>query len=59
MDLQVGLNTTVFSSNLGSVADAFALLEGLEAVMAQNPDQTLKSCIKYAKQWRTGASYLN
>lgn len=42
---------------LGSVADAFTLLEGLEGMMAKYPDQTLKACIKYAKQWRTGISY--
>ena len=38
----------------GSVADAFALMEGLEQVMAKYPKQTLKSCINYAKEWRTG-----
>ena len=36
------------------MADAFALMEGLEAVMSKYPNQTLKSCINYAKQWRTG-----
>ena len=29
-------------------------MEGLEAVMSKYPNQTLKSCINYAKQWRTG-----
>ena len=41
---------------LGSVADAFTLLEGLENLMVKYPDQTLKACIKYAKQWRTTRS---
>jgi len=36
------------------VADAFTLLEGLEQVMSKYPKQTLKSCISYAKEWRTG-----
>lgn len=44
-------------NSLGSVADAFTLLEGLEGMMAKYPDQTLKACIKYAKQWRTGITY--
>ena len=38
-----------FCGFAGSVADAFALMEGLEAVMAKYPKQTLKSCISYAK----------
>lgn len=29
-------------------------MEGLETVMNKYPKQTLKSCITYAKQWRTG-----
>jgi ATP-dependent HslUV protease subunit HslV len=29
-------------------------MEGLEGVMNKYPNQTLKSCINYAKQWRTG-----
>ena len=44
----------VYCGFAGSVADAFYLLEGLEQVMAKYPKQTLKSCIKYAKEWRTG-----
>ncbi|KAL4446076.1 hypothetical protein ABPG74_021615 [Tetrahymena malaccensis] len=37
---------------LGSLADAFTLMEGLENIMTKQP--TLKACITYAKQWRTG-----
>lgn len=48
------LNDKVFCGFAGSLADAFALMEGLEGVMNKYPDQTLKSCINYAKQWRTG-----
>ena len=56
MVLQVLWDTKRLNS-LGSVADAFTLLEGLEGMMAKYPDQTLKACIKYAKQWRTGIAY--
>lgn len=43
-----------FCGFAGSVADAFALMEGLQQVMSKYPKQTLKSCINYAKEWRTG-----
>ncbi len=29
-------------------------MEGLEKVISKYPDQTLRSCITYAKEWRTG-----
>jgi len=48
------LQENVYCGFAGSLADAFTLMEGLEQVMVKNPDQTLKSCINYAKQWRTG-----
>ena len=38
----------------GSVADAFILLDGLEKMMNQYPQQTLNACLKYAAEWRTG-----
>ena len=44
----------IYCGFAGSVADAFALMEGLEKVMEKYPKQTLKSCIHYAKEWRTG-----
>ena len=50
------LNELNNKMKLGSVADAFTLLEGLENMMVKYPDQTLKACIKYAKQWRTTRS---
>jgi ATP-dependent HslUV protease, peptidase subunit HslV len=68
-DGQVSLGPTIIKTNAkkirplaggpfcgfaGSVADAFALMEGLEQVMSRYPKQTLKSCISYAKEWRTG-----
>jgi ATP-dependent HslUV protease subunit HslV len=48
------LGDGIYCGFAGSLADAFALMEGLEQVMSKNPNQTLKSCINYAKQWRTG-----
>jgi ATP-dependent HslUV protease subunit HslV len=48
------LSDGVFCGFAGSVADAFYLLEGLEQVMNKYPKQTLKSCLTYAKEWRTG-----
>jgi ATP-dependent HslUV protease, peptidase subunit HslV len=44
----------VYCGFAGSLADAFYLIEGLEQVMSKYPKQTLKSCITYAKEWRTG-----
>jgi ATP-dependent HslUV protease subunit HslV len=44
----------IYCGFAGSLADAFSLMEGLETVMNKYPNQTLKSCINYAKQWRTG-----
>lgn len=47
-------NGTAVCGFAGSLADAFTLMEGLETVMAKYQDQTLRACIKYAKEWRTG-----
>lgn len=48
------LSDNIYCGFAGSLADAFTLMEGLETVMNKYPKQTLKSCITYAKQWRTG-----
>jgi ATP-dependent HslUV protease, peptidase subunit HslV len=37
----------------GSTADAFALLERLEAKMEANPGQLARACVELAKDWRT------
>ena len=37
----------------GSTADAFTLLERLEAKMEQYPDQLMRACVELAKDWRT------
>ena len=48
------MNETVYCGFAGSLADAFSLLDGLEASLKKHPDQTLRACIEYAKEWRTG-----
>ena len=47
-------NSNAVCGFAGSLADAFTLMEGLENMMSKYPDQTLRACIKYAKEWRTG-----
>jgi ATP-dependent HslUV protease subunit HslV len=37
----------------GATADAFTLLERLEAKLEQYPDQLLRACVDLAKDWRT------
>ena len=37
----------------GSTADAFALLERLEAKLEKTPGQLLRACVELAKDWRT------
>ncbi|WP_425407078.1 ATP-dependent protease subunit HslV [Hwanghaeella sp.] len=68
-DGQVSLGQTVFKSNArkvrtlaegkilvgfaGATADAFTLLERLEAKLDQYPDQLTRACVELAKDWRT------
>jgi len=37
----------------GSTADAFTLLERLEAKLEEHPDQLTRACVDLAKAWRT------
>ncbi len=37
----------------GATADAFTLLERLEAKLEMHPDQLLRACVELAKDWRT------
>ena len=37
----------------GSTADAFTLLERLEAKLEHYPDQLMRACVELAKDWRT------
>lgn len=48
------LSGTAYCGFAGSLADALTLMEGLSNVITSHPGQTLKACIKYAQQWRTG-----
>lgn len=68
-DGQVSLGNTVFKSNArkvrrlagdkvvvgfaGATADAFTLLERLEAKLEQYPSQLTRTCVELAKDWRT------
>lgn len=49
-------NSNAICGFAGSLADAFTLMEGLENLMTKYPDQTMRACIKYAKDWRSGLS---
>ena len=48
------LSPNIYCGFAGSLADALSLMDGLETVMNKYPKQTLRSCIKYAMEWRTG-----
>ena len=68
-DGQVSLGQTVMKGNArkvrrlgkgnviagfaGATADAFTLLERLEAKLEQYPDQLARACVELAKDWRT------
>lgn len=68
-DGQVSLGNTIFKSNAtkvrtlsegtvlvgfaGATADAFTLLERLEAKLEQYPKQLTRACVELAKDWRT------
>jgi ATP-dependent HslUV protease subunit HslV len=43
----------VLSGFAGATADAFALLERLEAKLDQYPNQLARACVEMAKDWRT------
>jgi len=68
-DGQVSLGQTVIKSNArkvrrladgkvlvgfaGATADAFTLVERLEAKLERHPQQLLRACVELAKDWRT------
>ncbi|MHA1189860.1 MAG: ATP-dependent protease subunit HslV [Alphaproteobacteria bacterium] len=43
----------VIAGFAGATADAFTLLERLEAKLEQYPSQLLRACVELAKDWRT------
>ena len=50
---RIGKNGSVIAGFAGATADAFTLLERLEAKLEQYPDQLTRACVELAKDWRT------
>ena len=46
-------NGQVIAGFAGATADAFTLIERLEAKLEQYPDQLARACVDLAKDWRT------
>ncbi|MFZ1681102.1 MAG: ATP-dependent protease subunit HslV [Rhizobiaceae bacterium] len=50
---RIGQGGHVIAGFAGATADAFTLLERLEAKLEQYPDQLTRACVELAKDWRT------
>jgi len=50
---RIGKDGEVIAGFAGATADAFTLLERLEAKLEQYPDQLTRACVELAKDWRT------
>jgi ATP-dependent HslUV protease subunit HslV len=50
---RIGKGGNVIAGFAGATADAFTLLERLEAKLEQYPDQLTRACVELAKDWRT------
>ena len=50
---RIGKDSKVIAVFAGATADAFTLLERLEAKLEQYPDQLTRACVELAKDWRT------
>src|SRR6186713_3283606 len=50
---RIGKGGNVIAGFAGATADAFTLLERLEAKLEQYPDQLQRACVELAKDWRT------
>jgi ATP-dependent HslUV protease, peptidase subunit HslV len=50
---RIGKGGEVIAGFAGATADAFTLLERLEAKLEQYPDQLMRACVELAKDWRT------
>ena len=46
-------NGSIVAGFAGSTADAFTLLERLEAKLERHPGQLMRACVELAKDWRT------
>lgn len=49
---RIGKNQDVITGFAGATADAFTLLDRLEAKLEQYPDQLMRACVELAKDWR-------
>lgn len=50
---RIGKDGAVLVGFAGATADAFTLVERLEARLEQYPDQLTRACVELAKDWRT------
>jgi ATP-dependent HslUV protease subunit HslV len=50
---RIGAGGTVITGFAGATADAFTLLERLEAKLERFPNQLERACVELAKDWRT------
>ncbi|HXA26861.1 MAG TPA: ATP-dependent protease subunit HslV [Acetobacteraceae bacterium] len=50
---RIGVGSTVLAGFAGATADAFTLLERLEAKLERFPGQLERACVELAKDWRT------
>src|SRR5947199_9399834 len=50
---RIGAGGTVLAGFAGATADAFTLLERLEAKLERYPGQLERACVELAKDWRT------
>lgn len=50
---RIGKDGQVIAGFAGATADAFTLLERLEAKLDQYPGQLMRACVELAKDWRT------
>ncbi len=50
---RIGPGGTILSGFAGATADAFTLLERLEAKLERYPSQLERACVELAKDWRT------
>lgn len=50
---RMGKDGQVIAGFAGATADAFTLLERLEAKLEQYPGQLMRACVELAKDWRT------
>src|SRR3569623_3232007 len=50
---RIGKGGKVIAGFAGATADAFTLIERLEAKLEQYPDQLARACVDLAKDWRT------